>query len=70
MLILPLLQGNNYATVIVAIVIRKKMTQEDAGPREVSEELRRHLEGREDLAQAQRTGGQSGTHKLSEAWSV
>lgn len=46
------------------------MTQEDAGPREVSEELRRHLEGREDLAQAQRTGGQSGTHKLSEAWSV
>lgn len=31
------------------------MTQEDTRPREVSEELRRHLEGREALAQAQRT---------------
>lgn len=32
--------------------------------------LRRHLEHREALAQAQRTRGQRGTHKLSEAWSV
>lgn len=46
------------------------MTQEDARPREMSEELRRHLEGREALAQSQMTRGQRGTHKLSEAWSV
>lgn len=35
------------------------MTQEDTRPREVSEEPRRHLEGRETLAQAQRTRGRA-----------
>lgn len=56
-----------FTTLRVAMVIGK-----DDNRRAADQEkgLRRHLEGREALAQAQRTRGQRSTHKLSEAWSV